>query len=65
MLKIPNKTNLKGQTAVEYLLIFTVVAIVVFVGFKTLLPRTHTVSEDFFNRVSNGIMGNPPPSNFE
>ena len=64
MQRIQRHLGVQAQTAVEYLLIFTVVAIAVFVGFKTLLPRTHTVSEDFFNRVSNGIMGDPPPVTF-
>ncbi len=53
--------NRKAQTALEYLLILALVAAIVFVGFKTLLPNTQASANAFFNAVSRGIVGEPPP----
>lgn len=50
----------KAQTAVEYLLLFTVVATVVLVSFKTFLPKTHDIANQYFIKVANGIMGPRP-----
>ncbi|MFA5059398.1 MAG: hypothetical protein WC676_02080 [Candidatus Omnitrophota bacterium] len=55
------KISQKAQTAIEYLLIFALVAVIVFVGFKTILPRTQQSANVFFNKVTDGIMGEPPP----
>lgn len=49
-----------GQTAIEYLLIFTIVAVVVLVAFKSFLPRTNVIANDYFNRVADAIMGPTP-----
>ncbi len=48
-----------GQTAVEYLLLLTIAAVVVFVGFQRLLPRVEGTSNQFFNKATQGIMGKP------
>ena len=63
----PSRHNRKkAQSAVEYLLLLAVVAVIVFVGFKTtILPQTQQVSSGYFNKVANGIMGEPPDSNLE
>ena len=61
MLKSLKSKSRKSQTAIEYLLLFTITAIIVFVGFRTLLPRMGEVSNAYFNVASNGIMGQPPP----
>ena len=55
-----NKINIDSQTAIEYLLLFTIVAIIVFVGFKNTLPKTQEVSTGYYNKVSNLIMGEAP-----
>ena len=57
---LKNFRNRKAQTAIEYLLLLTVTAVIVFIGFKTIVPRSGQVSERFFNKVANGIMDTPP-----
>ena len=49
----------KAQTAIEYLLLFAIAAIIVFIGFKTILPKSGEVSTAYFNKVANAIMGEP------
>ena len=48
-----------GQTAVEYLLLLSTVALVAFVGFQKLLPRVEGTSNRFFNKAAQSIMGKP------
>jgi len=50
----------KAQAAIEYMLLLAVVVAIVIVGFKTFLPKGRTSSELFFNRVTVGILGDPP-----
>lgn len=51
-----------AQTAIEYLLLFTIVAIVTFVGLKTtVLPRTGDIANSYFNKMANEIVGEAPP----
>jgi hypothetical protein len=55
-----------GQSAVEYFLILTVVAIVVFVGFNNLLPAIQSSQDPiknpsgFFTKVDKVILGAKP-----
>ena len=53
----------KAQTAIEYLLLLSIVAIVVFTGFRTVLSRSQKASGDYFNKAREGIVG-PPPNAF-
>ncbi len=56
--------KISGQTALEYMILFAIVAVVVFAGFKTLLPQVQNSSEGYYNSVANVIMGeNPNPIN--
>lgn len=52
--------NIKSQTAVEYLLLLTVVAVIVFAAFKSLIPRAQSISGQYYNKVAIGIMGDAP-----
>lgn len=54
-----NFHNTKAQAAIEYMLLLAVVVAIVLVGFRTLLKRSHSASNVFFNNVSTGIMGKP------
>lgn len=58
----PPSKRPEAQTAIEYLLLFAIVAVVVFVAFRTLLPRGHEIAGNYYNKVAVGIMGEPPPS---
>ncbi len=49
-----------GQSALEYMLLFSIVAAVVLFSFKHLLPDVKDRSEGYFNSVSNVIMGATP-----
>ena len=53
-----------GQSALEYLLLFAVVAAAVLAGFKYVLPQVRNSSEGYYNSVTRVIMGeNPQPVN--
>ena len=54
------RTEKSAQTAVEYMLLLTLVAIIVFFGFRFMLPRSQVISESFFNKISNAIMDEAP-----
>jgi len=54
------KSQHSAQTAVEYLLLLAMTAIIVFVGFRTIIPNTKDLSSAFFNKVASNIMGDPP-----
>mgnify|MGYP001589023181 CR=1 FL=1 len=52
-----------AQTAIEYLLLLTICALIVFVSFKTFFSpegRLRNGLELYFNNVSNKVMGNVP-----
>ena len=52
-----------GQTAVEYMLLLTICALIVFTAFNTFFSpggRVRNVTEDYFNKVSSNIMGDEP-----
>ncbi|GEM_PF-2053070 len=49
----------KGQTAVEYLLLLGIVVTVVLVGFSKYLPRAQQASNIYFQRVGEGVLGEP------
>ena len=48
-----------AQTAIEYMLLLGVVAAIVLIGMRTLLPRAGAASNVYFNSVAVGIMGKP------
>lgn len=53
----------KGQTAIEYLLLLTICALIVFFMFKTFFSdggRVRNGLDLYFNKVSNKVMGNAP-----
>ena len=52
--------NNRAQTALEYMLLLGTVMVIVLVGFKVYLPRTHNASDLYFNRVNYGIVGSGP-----
>ncbi len=51
--------TLRGQSAVEYLLLLGVVVAIVLVGFQKYVPKTYNAANTYFNAVSNNIMGAP------
>ncbi|HOW35401.1 MAG TPA: hypothetical protein PL155_03185 [Candidatus Omnitrophota bacterium] len=53
--------NSKAQATIEYMLLFVMVAVIVFFGFKNLLPKATVSSGAYFNQASGAIMGDPPP----
>jgi len=55
----PFFSHLKGQTAVEYLLLLSAVVVIVLIGFHTYLPRVRIAAEGYLNTVSIGVMGAP------
>ncbi len=50
-----------GQVAVEYMLLLMAVVTIVLIGFKTYLPQSRTATNQYFNRLAEGIMGTPNP----
>ena len=55
-----------GQTAIEYMLLLTICALIVFAAFKTFFGpsgRVRNATEIYFNKVSNGVMGSAPNIN--
>ena len=50
-----------GQTVLEYMLLFAVVAAVVLGGWNQYLAGMQNSSGQFFNKVGQGINGPPPP----
>jgi Flp pilus assembly pilin Flp len=58
MEKSKNKIHFsRGQTALEYMLLFGVVVAIVMVGFVKYLPRTYQAANVYFDKVSEGIAG--------
>ncbi|MFZ5800491.1 MAG: hypothetical protein ACOY3D_03815 [Candidatus Omnitrophota bacterium] len=49
----------KAQTAVEYFVIFAVVAAVTLLSVAAFYNRLHQASEVFFNKSAEAIMGEP------
>lgn len=49
-----------GQTALEYLLLFGIVAAAVLAAFRYLLPQVRDSSEGYYNNVTRVIMGEKP-----
>jgi hypothetical protein len=64
---LPKLTRHKGQAALEYLILLTVAAVVVFIAVKpsgnnSLLNRSQKSTEGYYNTVTEVIMGkNPDP----
>lgn len=55
-----------GQTAIEYMLLLTICALIVFAAFKTFFGpggNVRNATEGYFNKVSNSIMGSAPVIN--
>src|SRR3989338_8892794 len=50
----------KAQAAIEYLLLFAIVAMIVFIGFRYTLPRSGEIANAYFQKTSQGIMGEAP-----
>ncbi len=48
-----------GQTAIEYLLVLAAATTIALVGFNTFLPRTQQQTNEFFNKATRAIMGEP------
>lgn len=48
---------IRGQSALEYLLLLGVVVFIVLVGFNTYLPRTQNQAGTFFNDATRHIYG--------
>lgn len=62
-MKVPFKQDhCSGQTALEYLLLLTVVAVVVIAGFRSgsLIDQIHDSAGGFYNSVTRVIMGENP-----
>ncbi len=55
------KTPNRGQTALEYLLLVSIVCAVVMVSFKFLLPKVHDSTQGYYNKVTRVIMNEDPP----
>ena len=56
------RLNISGQVALEYMILFALVGVVVFTGFRTLVPQIQSSSEGYYNKVTNVLMGdNPSP----
>ncbi len=49
-----------GQTALEYMLLFGIVAAAVLYSFRNLLPQVRNSSEGYYNSVTRVIMGEKP-----
>ncbi|HLD87923.1 MAG TPA: hypothetical protein VI955_01200 [Candidatus Omnitrophota bacterium] len=49
-----------AQTALEYLLLFGIVAAAVLAAFRYLLPQVRDSSEGYYNNVTRVIMGEKP-----
>ncbi len=49
-----------GQTALEYMILFGIVAAAVLYSFKNLLPQVQNSSEGYYNSVTRVIMGDKP-----
>jgi len=60
ILKYFQKKNKPAQTTIEYLLLLTLVAVIVIISFRTLLPRVRGSSLSFFDRAAASIMGQTP-----
>jgi Flp pilus assembly pilin Flp len=53
----------KAQTAIEYLLLLTICALIVFLALRTFFQeggRVRNGLELYFNKVSNKVMGDKP-----
>ena len=58
--RVIGKFSKNGQAAVEYLLLMAIAGAVVLIGFQTLLPRVEGISNRFFDKSFNSIVGKPP-----
>ena len=47
----------RGQSAIEYLVLLGVVTAVALVGFKTFLPKSRSLMEEFYNVTAKGVVG--------
>lgn len=47
----------KAQSAVEYMLLLTVVAAIVLLSMKTLFPRVNRSGEVFYNKTTYALLG--------
>ncbi len=52
--------NKKAQTALEYMLLLTVVMTVVLVGFRAYLQDAQEASNILYNRIAPAILGEAP-----
>ena len=55
-----SRSDISGQTALEYMVLFAIVAVVVMAGMKNLLPQVRNSSEGYYNSVTRVIMGDEP-----
>lgn len=60
MKRLRSNSLTSAQTALEYLLILTVVAIVVLASMKFLMPGVNRSSEGYFNSVTRVVLGEKP-----
>ena len=54
---MPLSFNSKAQTAIEYLLLLTITAIIALAGLVPILTKTSEVSGNFYKKAAIGIMG--------
>ena len=52
--------NHKGQNAIEYLLLLALVVGIVLVGFRQHLPTVYNSANEYYNRASEYLVGEPP-----
>lgn len=58
-LGVPSAIKKNAQTAVEYVLLLSIVVIIVLIGFRTFVPRAYKASGVYYNRAGYGILGEP------
>ncbi len=54
--------NERAQSAVEYMLLFATVMVVVMYGFDTFFPFIRESSNQYYNGVVMGVTGKEPPN---
>ncbi len=63
MIRPSKKFCLKAQTAIEYLLLLTICALIAFVVFRLFFNeggRAREAANQYFFKVQEGVVGDPP-----
>jgi hypothetical protein len=58
--KLSCRKHERAQTAVEYMILLGTVTAVILVSFNTIMPQGQQMTEGFYNKASNLILGAPP-----